>query len=387
MKTLIATATLSLCALTVSAQSVFSISGNIPGMPDSSEVVLMMTEGMNPKKLAASEIKDGRFTLTGEYKNPQLCEMKFYVPGKKIQVHVCDLRVMTDSQPLTVVADTADVLHSHYNVFTEAKTVFEGSDIQRQYMEYLDATRREEYIADSARYAQAQAWFDNHGNDEAIAGYKQRAAAAKQQLEQCADAFLMSHPDYYPTAALLAQRLYKDFTYTAEQYDSYLELLKNNPDTAHVNFIRRNINTAKEYAIGARYTDFSDKRSDGSVAALSSLMQEGKYTLIDFWASWCGPCRSAIPKVKAMAEEFKDRLQVVSVSLDKKEADWAKAEKEENMPWPQLILTGDNYNTVCNAYMINSIPRLVLIAPDGGVVVATHDPGLVRTKIQEAKRQ
>lgn len=373
-------------SLSLNAQSTFCISGNVPGLTDSAEVVLVTDGSLKPKELARSNVRDGRFTLAGEYHRPELCKMKFYIPGKKNRINVCNIRVMTDSKPMTFTADTTSILHSDFSIFAEEQVKFEGSETQDQYMELLNATRAEEHTTDSASYAQAEAWFNSHGDEAVLKDYKKREAEAKKVYEDCLDAFLMQHPDYYPTAALLAQRVYKDFTYTAEQYDTWLAMLKNNPDTAHVNFMNRNVDKAKKYAVGAPHTDFQGKRPDNSMVSLSSLMQEGKYTLVDFWASWCGPCRSAIPKVKAMAEEFKDMLQVVSASLDEKEDNWRKAEQEENMPWPQVIIPRDSYNDVAQAYMINSIPRLVLIAPDGGVVMATFDTNLIRERLLQAAK-
>lgn len=378
MKTLITTAALMMCALTAGAQHAYRISGSIPGMPDSSKVVLVSEDGYQPKELTSADISNGMFVLTGEYRKPELCKMKFYVPGKKGPYNVCSIRLMLDTDPMTFTADTATIMSSNYSMFAEGKVAFSGSGIQSQYMEYLAATRSKEYTADSASYAQASAWFDNNGNEDITAEYKKRAATAAAEYEKCVDDFVQSHPDYYPAAALLAKRIYKDFAYTAEQYDAWLEMLKNNPDTAHVNFIKRNIDTAKKYAIGARFADFEGKCPDNSTAKLSELMQQGKYTLVDFWASWCGPCRAAIPKVKDMYTEFGDRLQVVSASVDEKEEAWRKAEKAENMPWPQMWIAKEKLNGIAQAYMINSIPRLVLIAPDGGVVICTHDPALIR---------
>lgn len=109
-------------------------------------------------------------------------------------------------------------------------------------------------------------------------------------------------------------------------------------------------------------------------------------TLIDFWASWCGPCRSAIPKVKAMAEKYADYLQVVSCSVDEKKAAWLKAEKEEAMPWPQLIMPLSSLQSKDGAgaaYDITTIPRLVVIGADGKVLVITHDPAVVERTIAE----
>ena len=100
----------------------------------------------------------------------------------------------------------------------------------------------------------------------------------------------------------------------------------------------------------------------------------GKVVVVTFWASWCGPCRAAIPKIKKFYAAHRDRLTIVSASVDEKKDNWTKAVKQEAMPWAQLWLTGKDMEKAGSAYVINSIPRLVLIAPDGKVVKVTFDP-------------
>ena len=107
---------------------------------------------------------------------------------------------------------------------------------------------------------------------------------------------------------------------------------------------------------------------------LSDYVGRGQYVLADFWASWCGPCRAAIPKIKKFYAAHCDRLTVISASVDEKRDNWVKAVKQEAMPWTQLWLTGKNMEKAGSAYVINSIPRLVLIAPDGKIVKVTFDP-------------
>ena len=107
-------------------------------------------------------------------------------------------------------------------------------------------------------------------------------------------------------------------------------------------------------------------------------MKPGKMMLIDFWASWCGPCRSAIPKVKQMAKDYASKLEVVSCSVDEKKEAWLKAEKEEAMPWTQLFLPLSKLEKAAMAYSISTIPRLVLIGADGKVLCITHSPEIIK---------
>ena len=94
---------------------------------------------------------------------------------------------------------------------------------------------------------------------------------------------------------------------------------------------------------------------------------KGKYLIIDFWASWCGPCREEIPNLKQLYEKYgKKGLEILSVSVDAKSPDWMKALKEEQMPWPQIH--AQNSKQVMDLYLFNAIPFMVVIDKEGRIV-------------------
>jgi thiol-disulfide isomerase/thioredoxin len=93
----------------------------------------------------------------------------------------------------------------------------------------------------------------------------------------------------------------------------------------------------------------------------------GKYLLIDFWASWCGPCRAAVPKVKKLYAQYKkDGFEVVSISIDENKDAWKKAMAEEKMPWTQLW--SPDMNATMRTFLFSAIPTLYLIDKDGKIV-------------------
>ena len=116
---------------------------------------------------------------------------------------------------------------------------------------------------------------------------------------------------------------------------------------------------------GTKVPDFTVTDNAGKSFTLAELCQDKKYILIDFWASWCNPCRKEIPNLKKLYKEYADKgFQIISVSIDKKKADWEKALKEENLEWPNFLDNGD----VAIAYKVKMIPTMYLIDTNGVMV-------------------
>lgn len=271
----------------------------------------------------------------------------------------------------------------HVSVMAQEKiklpTHVEGMDsmeLVRQNKIYSEYIKAYEAAYDSASYDHARAWLDNNGMDSLITREKDLMDDALKTLKTARKVFIFRHPDFAISAVLMRHRIYEYFHYTSDEINDMCEALKNNPDTADYNVLVRNIEHLQKLCLGSDYNDFTAYDMNKKKVKLSSLIEKGKYTLIDFWASWCGPCRWAIPKVKKLYEENKDRLNVISCSLDEKEEKWRDAMKEENMAWTQLWVDMKNpmVNELSYGYMISSIPRLMLISPEGKILCSTHLP-------------
>jgi peroxiredoxin len=127
------------------------------------------------------------------------------------------------------------------------------------------------------------------------------------------------------------------------------------------------IEKAKTTAVGAIAPDFTQNTPDGKPVSLSDF--RGKYVLVDFWASWCGPCRQENPTVVKAYNNFKAKgFTVLGVSLDKDKDRWLAAIEKDKLTWTQVSDLEYWQNAAAQLYGIQSIPSNVLVNPEGEIV-------------------
>lgn len=161
--------------------------------------------------------------------------------------------------------------------------------------------------------------------------------------------------------------------------------------TASGKWLQHRTDSLYRYTIGAEAFDFSLQDENGKMIRLSDF--KGKFVLVDFWASWCGPCRAEMKKLVPIYDELQgDDLVFISVSLDAEEERWRKALAEENLPWVTLwdeegFIIGNQPNVIQRAYGFYSIPFIVLIDKEGRVIGRDLRGEKVRDAILQAREK
>jgi peroxiredoxin len=350
-------------AVRKTAKVSYTINGTVEGIADGTKLYLGVPNRSGFEKGDSSTVKDGKFSMTfvmgNSVKDVSIAE----VNGKKYKEHAS---LLLEKANITV------------NIPKDGKAIVTGGNENRVMNEYKAIDVKYDGKIRPLYYI---AIDTTKTRDERV---KARDEVEKLQMEQFKEVADVIKTNVPSGASSLLLRYYSS-AFEDATLDGILAVMKAKcpTDPVYLQFKKQRDLDAK-VAVGKKYVDIALNSPEGKLVKVSNFVGKNKLVLIDFWASWCGPCRAEMPNVVKAYKEFKDKgFAVVGVSLDNNAEAWKKAIKDLEIPWAQM---SDLKGWKCAGaalYNVHSIPATVLIDQSGTIIAKNLRGEELAAKLKE----
>ncbi len=368
----------------------YTISGTLTGI-DSGFVKLQRNNQEDRTSSTIDSIKftGGKFELKGKLESPEMMSIVI-VPGN------WSFPVFVENSAITVTADTSGSSHFDWTAYggsvgAQMKSfTIKGSNSQDDLNKYENAPSLKVF---EPTFKILRAAYDSASagkNKDEVNRIKDEMDSVRGLLNalqiKWIDSFVTANPASAAGAYMLNQYYMFKEDYPLKDMQALMTKFTGAAkSTVYYNILKKAADKREALQPGNAAPDFTLMQRDSSKLTLSSL--KGKYVMLDFWASWCVPCRKAIPHWKEVYAKYHDKgFEILSVTNDSRWSDWYKALDDERMPWLQVADEFPVKNMpakIAELYMIPYLPSYVLLDKDGKIVLHNGSEQQIDEKLKE----
>lgn len=355
----------------------YKITGSVPGTPDGMKVYLYNWN----TPVDSGVVKGGKFVLTGKVDVPVRYQLWVDLSPDKNVEYEKDMRgsdIFVDNTDIRYETPSIDSLASRMSFHrkeVKGKVLITGSPVHDLYLKYKEKIRPYSNRSSEAWNEYLKVYhipaLDGVFNTREGLALAREMQEAQKEMKKIQWDFITGNPTS-PVSIDIAQNMMYSSKLSKAEMDKLLQAIDPSLHNAPAyKGLQKSMEEFYPVAIGEKFKDIEVVNEEGKTVHLADYVKPGQYNMVEFWASWCGPCRDEIPHLRHVYEAYgkgENAFNMISVSIDDKESDWKKALKEENMKWIQLCDLKGWKGEVINKYKIQGVPFCLILDKEGRII-------------------
>ncbi|WP_430612293.1 redoxin domain-containing protein [Flavobacterium sp. JP2137] len=332
----------------------FTISGDVKGIEDGTKVYLKKQTDMDVVSIDSTEVKNGKFEIKGKAGETEISFIAFGKDGNLGLPFILEngnIKVEFNKDDIENAKATGTKNNDYFVTFNK-----EAGVLQKKVMDFQQQNQM--LIMEAQQNNNEQVLDSLYGVNEKFTN----------ELKNYTLSFVEKTPDAFISILILNQMTQGNSIEVEKSQALFNKMPKEIKESKQGKELAEILAKVSKVAIGKKAPDFSAPNPEGKIVSLKESL--GKVTIIDFWASWCGPCRVENPNVVKLYNKFHEKgLNIIGVSLDKDGDKWKEAIAKDGLTWAQISNLQFWQDPIAADYSVKAIPA-TFILDENGVIVA-----------------